>query len=312
MPDVGLFSSGGLQLRNSLAKSILDMDLMMSNAIAMLSLAHTCMFVARDKCNEQDRAKALFLLQKALRAAKAWLNDADLEIQEAALKKSVPTCSKWCDCVAEVEAHMEAMLSGAMVARLDVCRSFLEKLCPQWGEAINDHDFKDDSAQLILGKNGDIVAIPGAVKSLEKHLDDINNTMSIMGISNAAAHHLTRDSMHLAGNALRFARRTVSVAAATKIVLSSSPDPAFAGKCIDRMKNTLPQALLSRLALIASSGKDSKIVGKSPAGKRPKVSLGDSLQAAIHGDENDGAPDRGDGHSAAASSASSGKRARLA
>lgn len=53
------------------------------------------------------------------------------------------------------------------------------------------------------------------------------------------------------------------------------PGSALAGKCADRVMSSFPQALLARLTHISGAGglNESKVIGKSPAAKRPEVSL---------------------------------------
>lgn len=135
----------------------------------------------------------------------------------------------------------------------------------------------------MLTKDTSIPRIPAAIKALEVQRNEALSIANQM-VVDIPRHPRMKDSSHLADNAVKFAGRTVSVATALKIAFASPPDPQMAHTSADKLRASLPKSLLDLLITVATGAEAAK-PAKSPAAKRQQLSVGESLGAAIAGDD---------------------------
>ncbi len=186
--------------------------------------------------------------------------------------------------------NLTAKVVQRSVDALDKAKSSLEALCPRWAECVNDTEVIDDSARLMLLKNNKINKIPDAVKLVVAKMASLDDVCKAVGILDPMEHKLTKDVRGMAVNADAFGRKTVSVAAAVKVLLTSPLDPKSVDLCLSSLKASLPVGLVNRLEVAKGTSSDASPASKGPfkkgpAGKRlsvkeEKVSVADAAARA--------------------------------
>lgn len=314
MPDVGgFFTDGKFMFVPEVATHIIDLIAIMSDLVMGFALAHMIISGPTSaRHTDLDRAQAVSLLHQCTEASSSWIATCNPRLREIAMKVSVPVCSKWVEAMCVVVDSFQRKISGNLIHNIELQRCGLERLCPQLGDAVSETKVNKDSALLLLVRNSDIPKIPAAVKMLEKAMNEARTVAEAMHVVPVESHAFMKDAWHLSENAPRFGKRTVSVAAATKLAFAMTPDRALARACAERMRTSLPKVLADMLAAIAAG---TALTTPTKTGKRSKPTLEDSLQAAVQGTgdgQEDDDQDESAGASGGAAASGSGKGAKRA
>ena len=255
LPDVGFFSETGGRMTAQLAGDLLQLELLMNDLVWSTVVVATAASSRRGKtrsvtqAKEHVAAKAMRLLMGALDKAGQFLTDAPSQLAEAGLMRSVSFCTSWSASVEAFKVSVFKQVLAHAAARLDACRSELEGLIPRWGECINDTEVRDDAARLTMlpSKNQNIGKLPEKIKTTSSERMHLEGLATMLSVQEPSKHPVTRDSLHLADNAVAFAKKTVSVAAALRVLFEQPKDAQAIKTCLDKLYTSLPKALLSRL-----------------------------------------------------------------
>lgn len=117
-----------------------------------------------------------------------------------------------------------------------------------------------------------IPKIPEAVRALERSREKLEVLSNILGLGDITTNDRTKTTVKAASYADQFARRTISVAAAVRIVFDSSPNQAGASQCVKLLGAHLPAALLARVKAVAGENdEEPPSAHAGPARKRART-----------------------------------------
>lgn len=160
------------------------------------------------------------------------------------MRKSILFCSKWVACAATYFDVARDYFLDVVFSALDEKRVGLERHVPQWGGAVSDIAINDDSPQLLLTKDDNINLIRPAHRNLDRtrltpHRSPTPRT--------SRPTKNTKDRILLRSNAISLVKRTVSVAAAAKLLFPENSDNNLVRTAAEQMKGSLPQTWYDRL-----------------------------------------------------------------
>jgi hypothetical protein len=148
-------------------------------------------------------------------------------LAEAMVPITVKICSNW-------------LLKGA---------SAIDKACPNWGSFITDSEVIDDLARLQILKNPSVHQVPAKIRTMATVVGKCKTVGSILELS-MDQHPASKDAMRVAMNSFQFGKKTVNVAAATRVLfdsMDSSKPCQKKVKAVLAFKDSLPTGLVARL-----------------------------------------------------------------
>lgn len=185
-------------------------------------------------------------------------------LAEKPLRFTIAHMSQWLKVTQIFETHVSDFVLGLYAKIVSDSSASIDSDCPRWGDSINDRDFKDDSARVQLLLNPRMQELPAAIRNLqEKALVLVEVCAALTGRTPENVEACST-AARAANNSLRFAKRTVSVAAATKAVLAATPNPKLL-QTVLQIKGTLPAALVARLEAALKAASTSEAPGAEAA-----------------------------------------------
>ena len=88
----------------------------------------------------------------------------------------------------------------------------------RWGDVINETDFQEERAELMLVQRADVYSLPAAVRDLWGNMSLVTSICRVVGEQDPESHPVLKSTKHMADNSLMFGKKTVNVAAACKIL----------------------------------------------------------------------------------------------
>lgn len=257
LPAVDLFTDDSVQIGPSVALQVLKLERSMNDVIWNVATAHAaCLGVPAAELEAPVKAYRVRQVRWACAVAADTMAEPGSALPRLPLRRSTALCRSWLSCARALADGLDMMLTSACADTVNRERSNLEGLCPRWDEAITAHEVRDDVAKLTLLKNSGIQKLPAAVKRLAKAVEALKTTELLLGKSDPSANPATKDTIQLAENASAFARQTVSVAAAVRILFTVPIDMAAVSTCLTKLVGSLPRPLVERLENAAGRVKE--------------------------------------------------------
>lgn len=249
-----------------LLEDLLRADAGISNIITSL-LAANCVCIEGVAGNDLDLVmKANFcasLQSKVASEIEAFTGIAP-SLAEVPLQRPTALVRGWLAAVKEFAALCASMLIDTACQQLVSQATEVDGICPRWGDNIG-----DDGAKVQLLYNDRLATLPDATRKLHSMLACTADVCRALGIAGGVDNPSVREFVRNAHNSLDFAKRTVNVAAATRILFSQAPNPGAVAKML-KFRSQLPLALARRLEeLITSTTSDGTGSG-SASSARPQ------------------------------------------
>lgn len=227
-----------------MALDLLDLICKVNDCVIMLCLAAS---VVQGEKDILAKARLVQCLRATVAGAyNSWDSMAEA-LGALPLKRSSALVGDWMRCVkAFGDKLMDLTMDGYCSLMLNASKT-LEASCPRWGSFITDTDVQDELVKIQLVDNVGIRRLPELIRALA----DCMQRIKLMGetfLWPSPVHEApsTRDAMRLCTNSFSFAKRTVNVAAASKMLMDPQATPTSLDMVLG-FRASLPGGLISRL-----------------------------------------------------------------
>lgn len=192
------------------------------------------------------------------------------------LSTSIAMVQQWLE---NVNLFAEALV-GHVLARCSAellgSAKDLDSSCPLWGTLMNDGALPEDLLKMQMVDNPAIRSLPAKIRSHAQKLSRVRAVAKELGIA-MDSHPTCRDGVRVAMNAFTFAKTTVNVAAAVRVMFEPAhlPSTQESLNMVLAFKSSLPLPLVARLESMKGGvvkAKAEASSGTEPAAKRPKRS----------------------------------------
>lgn len=212
------------------------------------------------------QARIAAMLQKAAPQASAALRAAPSDLMEVPLRQTIAFLPQWVSAAAALASGFaEAVLQAAGRAVAEATTA-VDSRCPRWGEHINDNHMHDQGARIQLVMNPGLSALPGECRALHVAMTPAGQVADTLGVA-IDSHADLRETLRAARNSFGFGKKTVNVAAATKVLFSALVRMASVRSMLT-LRDTLPIALATRLEALL----EETLTAPHPSGATPASS----------------------------------------
>lgn len=221
-----------------------------------------------DVLNQASQVKSL---QSAVQDFRPMLQATKAALAHCPLRRSWAMITQWTE---NLGVLADTAMANIIVAHKDVLLATAQDCdasCPRWGSFMTDSEISMDMARLQLVENKAIFALPAKVRRCAEQMGTLKALGDIANLS-VEAHCLTRDVIRISQSSFEFGRRTMNVAAATRVLFEVPDVAAKSLPIVLRFRASLPAALAAKLdALSGGGGSDASSAGvQKQAGKRRK------------------------------------------
>lgn len=163
------------------------------------------------------------------------------------LRPSAAVLAQWGKSVMTMADKLMDMLMAAQTEAMLALSTGLERSCPRWGAFVTEAVVTDELARMQLVDNAAIGLLPKQTRELGDSMNTLRLMAEVFQMRQPVAELPgTRDAMRLCQNSFSFAKRTVTVAAAAKILFDDNAR-ADSVEMVLNFRQSLPAGLLSRL-----------------------------------------------------------------
>lgn len=233
-------------LTKALALDLLTAEVKINDCVCMLLVG---MMAATDNedGNPTATAKHIQAFRITVKAAMDFCEPVTEEFGALPLRRSSALMLDWLKCAHCLSERLMDLHMAAYSESMMALSKALEAACPRWGAFCTEAGVADELAKMQLVDNPAISKLPKQTRELSESMNGLKLIASTFGIEQGVHEYpATRDSMRLSLNTFQFAKRTVTVAAAAKILFDASAGLPNIEQVL-HFKAALPTGLANRL-----------------------------------------------------------------
>lgn len=202
----------------------------------MVAMACAVRLEFKGNVDLQRRAVSMSDLKQVAEEVRADLKRRAQWLADLPMTRSIAFSFQWLANVVAFSAGMMGMHLATEAANLLTTAKHVDGLCPRWGDFFPERGpLQEQLAKLQLVDNKAVTAeLPKAIRELDGRVRSCRALAEVCGQPPDAGP--AKEAMHVARNALDWGKRTIQVAAATKILFFSGGAGCWA--CTDNRPNS--------------------------------------------------------------------------
>lgn len=257
----------------------------------MVAMACAVRLEFKGNVDLQRRAVSMSDLKQVAEEVRADLKRRAQWLADLPMTRSIAFSFQWLANVVAFSAGMMGMHLATEAANLLTTAKHVDGLCPRWGDFFPERGpLQEQLAKLQLVDNKAVTAeLPKAIRELDGRVRSCRALAEVCGQPPDAGP--AKEAMHVARNALDWGKRTIQVAAATKILFFPAEQVAGHAQTIAQIQGSLPASLVraieqkGRVGTAGASTKAESTPTKPGTGllKRARSELNARSEAASSG-----------------------------